>query len=244
MRAAVRVSWRLGLLGLGVACSQPSATFPCYADEMCADGPLRGFCEDVGYCSFPDLDCPSNRRFGDRSPAGLAGECVEAGDPTGTTSTTTDALPSTGADDIADGSSDGGSSDASTGGIPGCANPFADDFEDGVLDPRWEAFWDDGITVDEADGRLRLTIDAGPSDRYGGIYSDMRDLRGVVVEAELAPVGDQVHAGLEYWLSIGVEGCSHEIGISGDVISGWSRGDAFYDEPIDPFEPLRVRFRV
>ncbi len=69
--------------------------FACEDDGDCADGGAEGVCEPEGACSFPDADCPSGRRYGERSPGDLAGECVET---VGTTESTGDTLAETGPD--------------------------------------------------------------------------------------------------------------------------------------------------
>jgi hypothetical protein len=211
---------------------------------MCADGAEQGFCEASGYCSFPDPDCPSMRRFGQLSPEHLAGECVE-GEPVATSGTTGSGSGSGSASGPASTTAlDDSSGGSSSGGLD-CPNPLADDFEDGTLDPIWETYRGDGIFVDELDGVLQFTVEPGGNDRFGGVViEDLRDLRGVVVEAELLPIGDEAHDGVEFWLSIGTDDCSNEIGISGDRISAYSEGDMIIGDPISPSESLRVRFRV
>lgn len=37
---------------------------------------VEGFCEPNGYCSFPDEECASGRRYGQMAPAEFAGVCV------------------------------------------------------------------------------------------------------------------------------------------------------------------------
>ncbi len=90
MRGGCGVAWAaaavVGVLGCG-----PPAVFVCDGDASC--GP-EGVCEPVGYCSFPDLDCPSGRRFGGLASAELANTCVGQMDPTGESGTP---MPSTSA---------------------------------------------------------------------------------------------------------------------------------------------------
>ncbi|MEM9462685.1 MAG: LamG domain-containing protein [Myxococcota bacterium] len=67
----------LGLgLRLGFSCA-PANTFVCSLPHQCGSD---GTCESIGYCSFPDPDCSSGRRFGDHASAELAGTCVELDD--------------------------------------------------------------------------------------------------------------------------------------------------------------------
>jgi hypothetical protein len=63
------------------ACGSAGA-FACADDSMCAGTAALGVCEPSGYCSFPDAECPSGRRYGARAPAELADACVEPSDPT------------------------------------------------------------------------------------------------------------------------------------------------------------------
>ncbi len=60
-----------GPLGCGQA-----TVFECEQAEQCSRGGEMGTCEADGYCSFPDPSCPSERRYGELSPPGLAGSCV------------------------------------------------------------------------------------------------------------------------------------------------------------------------
>lgn len=48
-------------------------TFQCVSDAQCGGA---GICESVNYCSFPDADCETGRRYGDESATGIAGQCV------------------------------------------------------------------------------------------------------------------------------------------------------------------------
>lgn len=80
---------RAGAAGLGVAlggCLGPVA-YPCDADAQCRLGAQQGVCEPEGYCSLPDDDCPSQRRFSEHAPAALASLCVGGDASTGDAST-------------------------------------------------------------------------------------------------------------------------------------------------------------
>lgn len=63
------VAW--GVL-LTIGCRAPQ-TFNCQDDAGCGD---TGQCEANGFCSFPDGECESGRRYGDLAGAGLQGQCV------------------------------------------------------------------------------------------------------------------------------------------------------------------------
>ncbi|MEM6292151.1 MAG: hypothetical protein AAGA54_12825 [Myxococcota bacterium] len=124
----------LATLCLVTACGESS--FSCSDDEQCARDGGVGFCELDGYCSFPDDECNSGRRYGGSAPAGVAGTCVTTmggsgvtGVPTGPSSaggtdstsggaTTAETLEegSTGATSQAeDASSSDGAAESSTG---------------------------------------------------------------------------------------------------------------------------------
>lgn len=77
---------------------QTAQSFECSSDNECVASGADGVCEPNGFCSFPDMRCPSQRAYGDFAGNGLAGMCVEDVEATSgdvsTTSTTTD--PQTG----------------------------------------------------------------------------------------------------------------------------------------------------
>ena len=111
--------------------------FVCTQDSECTQE-AGGRCEPSGSCSFPDLECPTGRRYGEAGNPQVAGQCVPASDigSTGivetdggststTTGTTTSATGSTGASEESSSSgtgstsgtsmSDGSSTGSSTG---------------------------------------------------------------------------------------------------------------------------------
>jgi hypothetical protein len=55
---------------------------------------MEGICEANSYCSFPDLECPSQRRWHDRATESLAGNCLDpAADTLGGSATDSDTDP-------------------------------------------------------------------------------------------------------------------------------------------------------
>lgn len=60
------------LVALASAGCLRSTQFQCSNDTACG---ASGLCEPSGYCSFPDTDCDSGRRYGD-SAGGNAGQCT------------------------------------------------------------------------------------------------------------------------------------------------------------------------
>lgn len=74
--------WALALGTALVGCS--AGPFVCHDPQDCGAG---GTCEPSGYCSFEDLTCPSEQRYGEHAGNDLAGMCVEP-IPSGTGTTT------------------------------------------------------------------------------------------------------------------------------------------------------------
>lgn len=63
----------IGLVGLWLAhgCAAAGA-FECESTAQCTGGQ----CESNGFCSFPDGECESGKRFGEAAPAPVGGACV------------------------------------------------------------------------------------------------------------------------------------------------------------------------
>ena len=107
-RLAVVAAW--GLV-CGAACGAAPA-FVC-TDSTACEG---GACEPTGYCSFPDDDCDSGRRYGQLAGDGLAGMCTE---PEATTAAEDDGPVSTGEPS---GSGESSSSDGPSLGTTGSSD--------------------------------------------------------------------------------------------------------------------------
>lgn len=73
--------WVLLAGSLAPGCT--SDRFECSEDASCVVEGIDGFCESNGYCSFPDEECSSGRRYGQMAPAEFAGVCVGASGSTG-----------------------------------------------------------------------------------------------------------------------------------------------------------------
>jgi len=70
-----RAAWILaGAITLG-ACNE-AAVYTCTNDEQCG---ADGSCEQSGFCSFPDGDCPTMRRYDRFAGAGNANKCLDDG---------------------------------------------------------------------------------------------------------------------------------------------------------------------
>lgn len=79
-----------------VALACRTDNFECESENACQIESIQGFCEPSGYCSFPDEECSSGRRYGENAPSEIAGICVggEAEGSTGVTPMTTTSLTS------------------------------------------------------------------------------------------------------------------------------------------------------
>lgn len=51
--------------------------FLCVSDDQCSS---NGVCEPNQYCSFPDDQCDSGRRYGEQAPSGTSNQCVRPED--------------------------------------------------------------------------------------------------------------------------------------------------------------------
>lgn len=121
-------------VGLVTACANPQA-FRCDEPTDCIQAGVVGTCELTGYCSYPDPQCESGRRYGRSGPETgdvcVGGEGTETGTATsgGTTTGATTGGPSgsdssggptTGPTRTADGGPEGGNdTDDDTGGSGG-----------------------------------------------------------------------------------------------------------------------------
>lgn len=79
-------------LGVVLGACVSSSPFECRTNAECGAEGVSGFCEDTGYCSFPDAECASERRYGDYAPADLVRVCVPT-PPTDETTATTSGDP-------------------------------------------------------------------------------------------------------------------------------------------------------
>lgn len=131
-----RLALVLTLAAVAAACR--IGAFVCDADTDCAGGGLAGVCEAAGACSFADDDCASGRRYGDRSPDDLAGECVESPGTSGVADTSTTSITDT---LTSMGTSSGDATSTSTTAIPS---------ETGEMCPGdwWDCAWSRRVAFD------------------------------------------------------------------------------------------------
>jgi cysteine-rich repeat protein len=88
LRGALVATAAVGLASCGVG-----PGFACTDDTQCRHGDLQGHCEPIGFCAYPDADCPSGARFSQYAGAPYTSECTRP-----TESTTSDAVESEGSD--------------------------------------------------------------------------------------------------------------------------------------------------
>ncbi|HET6584247.1 MAG TPA: DUF2341 domain-containing protein, partial [Nannocystaceae bacterium] len=160
----------------------PAATFVCSADEDCRDGDRVGTCEADHYCSFPDDGCPSRRRYGERAPSDLAGECV-GGEATSTGATSEAGETGSGAE-----TTGGPATSESTSSSPTTSSSGSDS---GPIPTQW---WDDAwshrveITAtfdgstDELVGVPLLAVLTAERFDAAAASADGRDLRFVAAD--------------------------------------------------------------
>lgn len=122
----------LGVL-LGASCNiNVESVYTCLTDEDCVEeGGMGGVCEPNNLCTFPDMACPSGKRWHDRA-AELAGKCYEPGDIGGGTDTAAGTASETGgsaSESEGSGSSSGGTTlpaDDTAGSSSSGAPPMTD----------------------------------------------------------------------------------------------------------------------
>lgn len=116
-----------GLLAATLGCTN-STEFNCQDDKDCSSD---GQCEPSGFCSFPDPQCPSGRRYGELAGVGLENECVVPGETAGSSGTAGGTTSETSSAQTSEStttgsvtsSSESGMAETSTGSIPGTIDP-------------------------------------------------------------------------------------------------------------------------
>ena len=176
-----------------------STSYPCDRDTQCVAA-VQGTCEPVGYCSFPDDDCASGRRFADGAAA-QAGQCVGGGDDV-------DAAAIDARTDAAiDASIDAPS-------LP-CDDPGnGSTFPNGGPCEGWGTPFSTGVTVQNMGGRLVLTATANLAGISGGCSHPAVPFAapGVLAEVDRVLVGTTSRTRLE------LEGTGLWIGVVGGMI--------------------------
>lgn len=179
MRGVTKGWWMAGLIPGVIAGSCGSSAFICEDDAGCA-GLTSGLCESSGYCSVPDSECRSGRRYAaDSGP--LSDRCVPE---EGSTGAIEGSGSSTGGGDTGSGPllDDSGTTlpgaDSTTEGplfgpCEGSEPLLLDPFDSPSLDRVWwDQYVNGGITLAPFDAELVATVDemfAEDSTAYSGI---------------------------------------------------------------------------
>jgi cysteine-rich repeat protein len=153
--------------------------YTCTDDAECTSGGGEGTCEDTGYCSYPDGECDSGRRYGELA-AELAGHCTSFAE----TSAATEGPATEGASTtvvVETSSSDGTSEDTATP-VPVCG--------DGMVDGDEECDELDGV---DGDGCNTDCVRSG-SPRWSMVVASERGSDGLFGLTRLA-TGDLVAVG-------------------------------------------------
>lgn len=93
MIAGMRRLVALALLGSSACLS--SQSYVCGDDDACVSSAGVGTCEATGYCSFPDAECGTGRRYAEFAGDGLAGLCVVEDGSSTSNDRTTQPAPAT-----------------------------------------------------------------------------------------------------------------------------------------------------
>ena len=221
---------------VGLWACGPASAFVCESPEQCG----AGVCEPSGYCSFPDDECPSGRRYGTFAGDGLANACVEL--PDSSTGETSDSTTTTSTTDDSGTNADGSSGIVAEcgNGVPegpeecddgneiyadGC-NP--DCFESGSL--IWELTHEGGATAQSLYDDVVL-VDDEPI-VTGWVQPEVQDRNGVLVRYD----GD----GGNLWSqTLDAEGDDDELdGIATDGATVYATGASVGTDPMsgDPVE--------
>ncbi|MGH1343579.1 MAG: DUF2341 domain-containing protein [Nannocystales bacterium] len=180
MRWSALAAWAGGFLAatVGLAC-QEEAFFFCDGVNDCGG---EGVCEPNGACSFPDLDCPSGRRFGEASVPPFGGECTADTEMADVTSSTAGGLESSSSEGPAETASSEGTS--STGATMGAGCP----------EDWWDCEWSYRRRVSVAAGAYGLQSDVPVAVRLGPgridyelMQADAEDLRFVSSTGSVLP---------------------------------------------------------
>lgn len=190
-----------GLVGLSLSCL-PAGQFRCVDSADCS-GRSGGACEESGFCSYPDPDCESERRYSEFAGE-HAGQCVAPGDDPATSTPAP-----TGAD--GGGSSTGDTGDASTsdggstsgGPVPGgcegidCSGVgrcvVVDDAATCACEPGWYAVGVECLE-DPCDAAPCIFVDAeaGDDEAEGTREAPWKTIARVEAELPVAPAGTHV----------------------------------------------------
>ncbi|MEX1366674.1 MAG: hypothetical protein AB1Z98_26345 [Nannocystaceae bacterium] len=244
----------LAALVLGAALGSCGGNaYTCSDDSGCA-GLSDGVCEPDGFCSVPDDECNSGRRYAPASGE-LSDRCVPGADSTGTTHGDGDSdstgLPSpddvTGVDD-AEATGQPTADDSTGGGFPvTCEGELVlfDDFDgDSVDRSRW-APYANGRSIDLGlwDGALWAAVDA-PDEGVGAYAGIGRVAASPAVGeagAELLVVPEAKLPGEVYVTLIG-EQATYGFDVASEELATFEHTDDYSVRVVEPFDPQAHRW--
>lgn len=87
--------WLVALALFGSSACLSSQSYVCGDDDACVSSDRTGTCEATGYCSFPDTECGTGRRYAEFAGDGLAGLCVAEDGSSTSDDRTTQPAPAT-----------------------------------------------------------------------------------------------------------------------------------------------------
>ena len=166
---------------VGLAC-QGETFFVCDGVDDCGG---EGACEPNGACSFPDVACPSGRRFGEASVPPLAGTCTDETEMTGTTSSMAGTASSVGTSATSSTSSTSGDESSTAPSTTGQSSP------EGWWDSEWSYRRRVSITADgsAALSEVPIAVRLGPGRiEYELMQVDAEDLRFVSAQGDVLPL--------------------------------------------------------
>jgi hypothetical protein len=180
-------------------CSLPSG-FACELDAQCVQAGTAGVCQPTGFCSFPDVGCPSGQRYGSHAGDGLGEHCVPQGSVTGDETAASgvtmgdESSGSTSGGSSSSSSSSSASTSSSTSGEPGSTHGEMETTEGEPLDPdlvAWYRFEDplDGGAEDSTDNQLHGTCASCPT-QIPGVHGSAAyfDGESQAIELPASPV--------------------------------------------------------
>ncbi len=137
------VVWKGAMIAALLAMGCPSSgTFVCLDDAECG---AQGQCEAPGFCSFPDDQCPSGRRYEPLAGEGLASRCVPAADESTGTATDSASASTSGTTTLSTGSA--GETTASVDSTTTSATTSDNGNPSIVIDPRTRYQTLDGMGI-------------------------------------------------------------------------------------------------
>ncbi|MBX7078028.1 MAG: LamG domain-containing protein [Nannocystaceae bacterium] len=136
-------------VAVGWACN--AGAFACSDDGDCGGTTDAGVCEASGWCSFPDGECASGRRYGSHAGGALAGACVdEVGSSSGSGGLSTSTSETSAATTLSTTLDGGATSSSSSGAAVDSSSDGSTGTSDLCPDDWWDCGWVQRIALDAA----------------------------------------------------------------------------------------------